>query len=110
MQLHSLPGGSFFIVANFFIKVKRGIKAFFTEKNPAIIKKRGAVMKKLGLIGLFAILVCAVGHVVYAVQEYGTVLTAVPLGMRIAFVSLFWLLVLLIGAAVYLFVLKRKGK
>ena len=54
------------------------------------------------VIGVLVILICAGIHVVFTVKEHRTMLTALPLWMRVAFVLVFWgLFFLLVQCATF---------
>lgn len=60
--------------------------------------------------GVCAVLLCAVLHVFFTVENYGTMLTAVPLWMHIALAVAFWIMVLLAGTVCYLIFSKYRKK
>lgn len=62
------------------------------------------------VIGMLVILICAGIHVAFTVKEHRTMLTALPLWMRVAFVLVFWGLVLLVGAVCYFFIVKHHSR
>lgn len=62
------------------------------------------------VIGVLVILICAGIHVAFTVKEHRMMLTALPLWMRVAFVLVFWGLVLLVGAVCYFFIVKHHSR
>ena len=62
------------------------------------------------VIGVLVILICAGIHVAFTVKEHRMMLTALPLWMRVAFVLVFWGLVLLVGTVCYFFIVKHHSR
>ena len=71
--------------------------------------KLSSITKYAPVIGVVIILACATIHVIHTVKEHRTMLTALPLWIRVAFVLVFWGLVLLVGEVCYILI-KRNFK
>lgn len=67
-------------------------------------------LNKCFLIGIGIIVISAMIHVFLTVKNYNSILTAVPLWMKVAFVIAFWGLLALLGTVVYCMIRKRLKK
>lgn len=72
--------------------------------------KLSCITKYAPVIGVIVILACAAIHVIHTVKEHRTMLTALPLWIRVSFVLVFWGLVLLVGAVCYILTQKHLKK
>ena len=72
--------------------------------------RQSGIAKYAPVVGVVVILVCAAIHVFLTIKEHSTMLTALPLKWRIAFVLIFWAFVLLVGAMCYFLILKHPKK
>lgn len=52
----------------------------------------------------------AIGQIIYTMIDYKNMLTALPLGTMIVLEIVFWIVIILIITAVYLFILKSSKK
>lgn len=71
--------------------------------------KLSGIAKYAPAIMVIIILACAAIHVVHTITEHRTMLTALPLWMRVIFVLLFWGVILLACTACF-FLIKRHLK
>ena len=72
--------------------------------------KMSALSKYVPIAGLVVIVACALIHVLVTVKGHSTMLTALPLWMRVAFVLAFWVVVLGIGVVCYCLIARTLKK
>lgn len=63
-------------------------------------------MRKVFPISIGVIIICFVIHILCTIKEYNSVLTAVPLSMRLLFVSIFWVVILLADLIIHKHLMK----
>lgn len=63
--------------------------------------------KYFPIFGAALILICAVIHAFFTIKNHQSIITAVPLKIKLVFVCLFWGVVLLIGIICYLLIVKN---
>ena len=68
------------------------------------------IVKYAPAIGVGIIFACAAIQVFFTIKEHSTMLTALPLWLRVAFVLAFWGLVLLVGAVCYFLIVRHPKK
>lgn len=72
--------------------------------------RSSGIAKYAPVVGVVVILACAAIDVYFTIQEHSTMLTALPLGWRVAFVLAFWGFILLVGVAGYFSIRKHSKK
>lgn len=72
--------------------------------------RSSGIVKFVPGIGVIIILACAAIQVFFTIKEHSTMLTALPLWMRVTFVLAFWGLVLLVGAVCYFLIVRHLKK
>lgn len=58
-------------------------------------------------VGVTAIVIAAITHIVLTVTSHKTMLTALPLSIRLVVVIVFWMIVLVIGVVIHTVITKH---
>jgi len=64
------------------------------------------MLNRMAFVGVVAIVIAAIIHIVQTVTSHKTMLTALPLSIRLAVVIVFWAIVLVIGGVIYTVIAK----
>ena len=72
--------------------------------------KLSGIVKYAPAIGMVVIFACAAIQVFLTIKEHSTMLTALPLWLRVTFVLAFWGLVLLVSAVCYFLIIRHLKK
>ena len=67
-------------------------------------------LTKFFQIGIILIVIFTAIHIYLTVKDYNSILTALPLRIRVAFVLAFWILILIVCIVVYCLLLKHCRK
>ena len=65
------------------------------------------MLNRIAFVGVVAIVIAAIIHIVQTVTSHKTMLTALPLSIRLAVVIVFWAIVLVIGGVIYTVIVKH---
>lgn len=65
------------------------------------------MLNGIAFVGVVTIVIAAIIHIIRIVTSYETMLTALPLSIRLVVVIVFWVIVLVIGGVIYKVIAKH---